>query len=33
VGLRDTVAHLRHERGWQAVARRHLEVYDGLRAA
>jgi glycosyltransferase involved in cell wall biosynthesis len=31
--MREAVAHLREQRGWQAVAQRHLEVYDGLRAA
>jgi glycosyltransferase involved in cell wall biosynthesis len=31
--MQQAVSHLRAERGWQSVARRHLEVYDGLRAA
>jgi hypothetical protein len=31
--MHEAVAHLREQRGWQAVAQRHLEVYDGLRAA
>jgi glycosyltransferase involved in cell wall biosynthesis len=31
--MHAAVAHLREQRGWQAVAQRHLEVYDGLRAA
>lgn len=31
--MQAAVAHLRQERGWHAVAQRHLEVYDGLRAA
>jgi glycosyltransferase involved in cell wall biosynthesis len=31
--MRDAVSHLRVEREWPAVAKRHLEVYDGLRAA
>jgi glycosyltransferase involved in cell wall biosynthesis len=31
--MQQAVSHLREERGWQAVAQRHLEVYDGLRAA
>jgi glycosyltransferase involved in cell wall biosynthesis len=31
--MHEAVAHLREQRGWRAVAQRHLEVYDGLRAA